>query len=40
MNDGKRTLDKLAELSETAAADLNGDTVMDKNDRFGIASDM
>ena len=40
VNDGKWTLDKMAELSETAAADLNGDTVMDKNDRFGISSDM
>ena len=40
VNDGKWTLDKLSELSESAASDLNGDTIMDENDRFGIASEV
>ena len=35
--DGKWTFDKMYEYSHTAARDLNGDGVMDKEDSFGLA---
>lgn len=36
VREGKWTLDKMMEIGRSAIADLNGDTVMDKNDRYGI----
>ena len=36
VTDGKWTIDKLDEMKEIAAADLNGDGAMDYRDRFGI----
>ena len=35
VKDGSWTLDKFNEMVHAAAADLNGDTIMDTNDRFG-----
>jgi len=35
VREGKWTTDKFFEIAEQAALDLNGDTVMDSNDRFG-----
>ncbi len=37
VRDGKWTIDKLDELSKNAAVDVNGDSVMNENDRFGCA---
>ena len=34
--DGSWTLDKLIELSEVVSADVNGDTLYDDNDRYGL----
>ncbi len=39
VREGKWTLDKMQEMSETVATDLNGDGVMDANDRFGMSSE-
>ena len=36
-SDGKWTLQKMYDYSKAAASDLNGDSVMDENDRFGIS---
>ena len=36
VTDGKWTVDKMYAMMDTAAADLNGDGVMDYNDRFGV----
>ena len=36
VTDGKWTVDLMYEMMETAAADLNGDGVMDYRDRFGL----
>ncbi len=38
VRDGKWTIDKLDSLCKDAAKDINGDTVMDTNDRFGYVS--
>ena len=35
---GKWTLDKFAEIAKQAAADLNGDGIMNQNDRYGITT--
>jgi len=37
VNDGKWTLDKMAECSALAYSDLNGDAVANMSDRFGIS---
>ena len=36
VDEGKWTIDKMAELASTAYSDLNGDTKADLSDRFGI----
>ncbi len=36
VSDGKWTFDKAIEMSVDIAGDLNGDTIMDENDRWGI----
>ena len=36
VKDGKWTLGKLLEISKQISSDLNGDGVMDKNDRYGL----
>jgi len=36
VRDGTWTMDKTAEMATVVAADLNGDGIMDGNDRFGI----
>nr|MBQ4319216.1 extracellular solute-binding protein [Clostridia bacterium] len=38
VNDGKWTFDTFNEMAKTAVADLNGDGVMDKSDRYGLIS--
>lgn len=38
VRDGKWTLDKFGELAAKATQDLNGDSVMDRYDRYGFAS--
>lgn len=37
---GKWTLDKMAEMTLAVSADLNGDTVYDNNDRFGMLTEV
>ncbi len=38
VREGTWTLDKMIEMAETASGDLNGDTVYDFNDRYGLTS--
>lgn len=40
VNDGTWTLDKMFELAENSARDLNGDTKIDENDQYGYLTDM
>ena len=39
VNDGKWTFDKLWEMGKSVVSDLNGDDVMDENDRYGIITE-
>ena len=39
VKDGKWTFDKMDEMMKQAISDLNGDGVMDKNDRYGFLSE-
>lgn len=39
VRDGKWTIDKLREMAQVVASDLNGDGVMDENDRFGLSTE-
>ncbi|MCL2517507.1 MAG: extracellular solute-binding protein [Oscillospiraceae bacterium] len=40
VNDGKWTWDKLIEISGVVSVDLNGDGIMDTNDRYGYAGNL
>lgn len=39
VKDNKWTLDKMAEMTLAVSADLNGDTIYDNNDRFGMLTE-